>query len=100
MVLLSENFTYPLIYRDHREKIYYTIVNIELVVLRFIGCPRCARGMPKTSVGISSILQGGTKGLIYHTYLSIVLIVCKLSYILCHDYSLFLDRQGIGFSRK
>ena len=32
------------------EKIYYTIVNI--VVLRFIGCPRCARGMPKTSVGI------------------------------------------------
>ena len=47
--LLSENFTYPLIYRDHRKKIYYTIVNI--VVLRFIGCPRCARGMPKTSVG-------------------------------------------------
>ena len=33
MVLLSENFTYPLIYRDHRKKI-------------------CARGMPKTSVGI------------------------------------------------
>ena len=50
MVLISENFTYPLIYRDHRKNIYYTIVNI--VVLRFIGCRRCARGMPKTSVGI------------------------------------------------
>ena len=37
-------------YRDHRKKKYYTIVNI--VVLRFIGCRRCARGMPKTSVGI------------------------------------------------
>ena len=36
MVLLSEIFTHPLIYRDHRKKIYYTIVNI--VVLRFIGC--------------------------------------------------------------
>ena len=70
MVLLSENFTYPLIYRDHQKKLYYTIVNI--VVLRFIGCPRYARGVPK----------------IYHTYSSIVLIVFKLSYILCqHDYS-------------
>ena len=48
--LLSDNFTNPLIYRDHQKKIYYTIVNI--VVLRFIGCPRCARGVPKTSVGI------------------------------------------------
>ena len=46
----DENFTYPLIYRDHQKNIYYTIVNI--VVLRFIGCPRCARGVPKTSVGI------------------------------------------------
>ena len=32
------------------KNIYYTTVNI--VVLRFIGCRRCARGMPKTSVGI------------------------------------------------
>ena len=50
MVLLSENFNYPFIYRDYQKKLYYTIVNI--VVLRFIGCPRCARDVPKTSVGI------------------------------------------------
>ena len=51
MVFLSENFTYPLIYRDHQKKLYYTII-VNIVVLRFIGCPRYARGVPKTSVGI------------------------------------------------